>query len=80
MANSRPQCQQRTLVTNGEQPLTSNRGRFELPCRDLVVEKNVDLTERPILCFWKTEPTPNIAKQVCSGVEERALCSPVPSC
>lgn len=58
--------------------LTINSGAAELARWDLVLEQQVDFTERSVLRLGQSEPTPEEAKEVCAGVEEGGLCAPIP--
>lgn len=49
--------------------LTVNFGVLELPRRHFVLKQDIDLAERTILGFWKTEPAPEVAEQIRSSVE-----------
>ena len=58
--------------------LTINFRILELSRRDLVIEEQVDLTERSVLGFWEAVPAPDVAEQIRAGVEETGFGSPVP--
>lgn len=59
--------------------LTINTGIFEFPRRDFVLEEQIDLSERPVLGLWKSEPAPDVAQEVGTCVEEGSFCPPIPS-
>ena len=52
---------------------------LELSSRDVVIEKQVDLTKCAVFGLWEAEPTPDEAEEVCASVEETGFSSPVPS-
>ena len=58
--------------------LTVDLGVLELSRRHLVVKEQIDLTERAILRLWKTEPAPDVAKQVRARIEQTSLGAPAP--
>ena len=79
MANSR------TFVSNAFGRVQSYMGKLtvddcglELPCRHVIVEHDINLSERAILGLWQTEPAPDVAQQVRSGIEETGFGTPVP--
>jgi len=51
---------------------------FGLSRWNVVVKQQVDLANASILSFWKSEPTPLVAEEIDSGVEESSLYAPVP--
>lgn len=55
-----------------------NLGVFEHARRDLVIEEQVDLAKAAVFGLRETEPAPDVAEEVGSGVEEAGLGSPVP--
>jgi len=58
--------------------LTINFGVLELPCRNLVVEEQVDLAKGAVFGLGKAEPAPYVAEEVSTSVEETSFGSPVP--
>jgi hypothetical protein len=58
--------------------LTVNFSVLKFSGWDMVVEHKVDLAEAAVLGFGKTEPAPDIAEEVGTGVEEACFGSPVP--
>ena len=60
--------------------LTVNFSASELPSRDLVLKEKINLAEASALGLRETEPAPEVAEQVSTGVEQGSLASPIPSC
>lgn len=54
-------------------------GSPELSGGHLVLEQDIEFTKGPVLGLGKSEPTPDVAKQVGTGVEETNLGSPAPA-
>jgi hypothetical protein len=68
------------MVSNVRQRRLESVGVFarELPCRDLVVEKQVEFRVGQVLGLWKAEVSPRDKQQRNSSPEEAALGAPVP--
>jgi hypothetical protein len=52
-----------------ERKLTIHLGVLEPPCRNLVIEEQVNLAESAVLGLGQAEPAPDIAEQVGAGIE-----------
>lgn len=62
-----------------EQILTFDSGSLELAGGHIISEEQIDFTKGAVLSFWQSEPAPEIAEEVGSGVEEDSFGTPVPS-
>jgi len=52
----------------------------ELSSWDFVFEQQINFAETAIFCLWQAEPAPDVAEQICAGVEETGFGTPVPCC
>lgn len=58
--------------------LTVDLGLLEFPCRDVVVEEQIDLAKCAILGLGEAEPAPEVAKEIGARVEETSFGTPIP--